>query len=172
MMLAILVGTRERLGDSLKAYIGALIRQQRLNRIRIERSRASSPEVPDAAGGSGTTAAVVSQTGFHLPEQYQGRHFRWSETEAAIRIRACPGRLSLRITCAPIRSLSDRIDLRFYCDGCRIPDGAISIGAEGFEVRMIIPQSGTVMLGWLCRAFPAIGDSRRLGLPVAVFELI
>ena len=67
--------------------------------------------------------------------------------------------------------MSDGIDLRFYCDGRRIPDGAISAGAEGFEIRMIIPQSGTVFLGWLCQAFPATDDPRRLGLPVAGFEL-
>jgi hypothetical protein len=172
MRLAVLVGTREQLGRSLKAYIGALIRQQRLNRIRIERLAAPSAVVADAGGGSGTTAAVANQTGFHLPEQYQGRHFRWSETEAVICIRARPGRLILRMTCAQVRSLSHSIDLRFYCDGRRIPDGAISIGAEGFEIRVIIPQSGTAMLGWLCRAFPATGDSRRLGLPVAGLELI
>ena len=171
MTLAILVGRRDQLGHALKAYIGALIRQQRLNRIRIERLGAQPPAVPDEGGGPGTTAAVVSQTGFHLPERYQGHHFRWSETEAAIRIRASPGRLTLRIRCAQVRSLSDSIDLRFYCDGRRIPDGAISAGAEGFEIRMIIPQSGTVILGWLCQAFPATDDRRRLGLPVAALEL-
>jgi hypothetical protein len=68
--------------------------------------------------------------------------------------------------------LSNRIDLRFYCDRRRIPDGAILAGAEGFEIRMIIPQSGTVILGWLCQAFPATGDSRRLGLPVTALALI
>ena len=172
MMLANWVGTRGQLGRSLKVYIGALIRQQRLNRIQIERPRASVAAVPGPGGGSGTAAAVVIQTGFHLPEQYQGRDFRWSETEAAICIRACPGRLTLRIACAQVRNLSDRIDLRFYCDGRRIPDGAISAGAEGFEIRIIIPQSGTVILGWLCQAFPATGDSRRLGLPVTGLALI
>jgi hypothetical protein len=161
------VGPREWLRRSLKHYIAALIGYQRLSLIENERvNRAAGAEE------SNSLTAVLSQTGFYPLEQYQGRTFRWSETEAAVRLRAPPGRLSIRITCLPVRSLSDRIDLRFYLDGRPVPDGAVSTGSNGFEIRIVVPQSGMATLGWICRALPAPSDPRRLGLPILNFELI
>jgi hypothetical protein len=161
------VGPREWLRRSLKHYIAALIGYQRLSLIRGEHSNDS-----DDAEESNPRTAVLSQTGFYPLEPYHGQTFRWSETEAAVRFLAPPGRLSIRITCLSVRSLSRRIDLRFYLDGRPVPDGAVSTGSNGFEIRIVVPQSGTATLGWICRAFPARSDPRRLGLPILNFELI
>jgi hypothetical protein len=163
--LASWVGPRKWLRGSLKHYIAALIEYQRLTLIGNERLNRDD-------GPAGSRAAVLTKTGFYPLEQYHGREFRWSETEAAIRFCARPGRLSIRIRCLPVRSLSDRIDLRFYLDGRPVPNGAVSRDSNGFEIRLIVPDLGTATLGWICRAFPARADPRRLGLPITGFELI
>jgi hypothetical protein len=126
----------------------------------------------DGRAESNPQAAVLVRTGFYPLEQSQGQEFRWSETAAAARFRARPGGLSIRITCLPVRSLSDQIDLRFYLDGRPVPNDAVSIDSNGFEIRIVVPQSGMATLGWMCRAFPAPSDPRRLGLPILNFELI
>jgi hypothetical protein len=64
MMLVILVGTREQLGHSLKAYIGALIRRQRLNRIAHDGRRRE----PDWLPSSG----AVSRSPFSLERNRSG----------------------------------------------------------------------------------------------------
>jgi hypothetical protein len=159
-------GTRDQLSAYFRSHIAALIRYQRLARIRIERQ-----EGRHRATGSGRPPAVLSRTGFFLLERHRGSEFRWSETEAAIRIRARPGRLSVFIKCPAIRSLSDQIDLRFYLEGRRVPEVAISRESDGFEVRIVMPPSGSARLGWVCLPFPAANDPRRLGLPVMRLEL-
>ena len=107
MTLALAGSSREQLGACFKDYIGALIRRQRLACIRAERRNLTQR-------GSDTNAVVLKQTGFYPLEQYQGSAFRWSETEAAVRIRARPAYRSIRIECAPVRSLSERMDVRFF----------------------------------------------------------
>ena len=164
-VVAMLAGSQARLGLCLKRYIAALIRYQRLTRIRADRISGTQH------AAVAENATVVTQAGFYPLEHYQGSAFRWSETEAAIRICARPGRLSVRIKCLGIRSLSHQIDLRFYLDGKRIPQGAISREADGFGMQIIVPPSGTARLGWVCLPFPATGDPRRLGLPVMRLEL-
>ena len=69
-----------------------------------------------------------------------------------------------------IRNLSET-DLRFYFDSKRIPDDAISMDANDFEIRIDLPKSGTCKLGWICRPFKATRDSRHLGLPIMRVEL-
>jgi hypothetical protein len=165
MTLALAGSSREQLGACFKDYIGALIRRQRLACIRAERRSLTQR-------GSDTNAVVLKQTGFYPLEQYQGSAFRWSETEAALRIRARPGRRSIRIECAPVRSLSERMDVRFFFDGRPIPAGSILTGTEDFEIQVDVSESGTGTLGWICQPFPATADPRRLGLPVRRVELI
>jgi hypothetical protein len=165
-----MVGSRERLGARFRRYIAALIRYQRLKCIRAERLNGAAG-VSNTATASGVNALVLDRTGFYPLEKYQGSQFRWSETAAAIRLRAGAGRQSIRITCAPVRKLSDAIDVRFYFDGKRIPDHAISAGADDFEIHIDLPRSGACKLGWICRPFEATADPRRLGLPVTGVEL-
>jgi hypothetical protein len=168
-VLASMIGTRKWLSVRFKGYIKALIRYQRLNCIRTERlSRAGTQ---DAITGLGKNAAVLDQTGFYPLEQYQGNLFRWSENAAAIRLAVDAGRQSIRIKCVPVRSLSYKIDLRFYFDGKHIPDDAISTGVDTLEIRVDVPTSGTYELGWICRPFQARADPRRLGLPMMHVEL-
>lgn len=169
--LALLAGSHEHVGVRFKRYIEALIRYQRLNCIRAGRLRKAAAGTRDAITGPGENAAVLDRTGFYPLEQYQGSSFRWSETAAAIRLRAGTGRQSLRIQCVPVRKLSEEIDLRFYFNGRRIPDGAISTDVDDFEIRIDLPHSGTGELGWICRPFQAEADPRRLGLPIKRVEL-
>lgn len=102
--------------------------------------------------GLGHNAAALDQTGFYALEKYQGTAFRWSETAAAVRLRANAVRQSIRIKCVPVRKLSET-DLRFYLDAKRIPDDAILTDVDDFEIRIDLPQSGTGQLGWICRPF-------------------
>ncbi len=170
--LALMAGSREWLAVRFKRYIEALIRYQRLTCIRAERLRQAAEGTQGAVTGSGVNAAVLDRTGFYPLEQYQGRAFRWSETVAAIRLRASAGRQSVRIKCVPVRKLSGEIDLRFYFNGRRIPDGAISMDADAFEIGIDLPQPGAGELGWICRPFEAKADRRHLGLPVMRVELV
>ena len=70
-----------------------------------------------------------------------------------------------------VRRPSYEIDLRFYFDGKRIPDDAISTGVDTLEIRVDVPTSGTYELGWICRPFRDKADPRRLGLPITHVEL-
>src|SRR5882724_6605146 len=160
-------GPREWLRRSLTRYIAALIEYQRLTLIEDERSNTH-----DGPATSNDGAVVLSQTGFYPLEQYQGQVFRWSETEAAVRFRARPGDLSIRVKCLPVRSLSDRINLRFYLDGKPVPNRAISSKPAASKFSLLSRSLGRPHSGWLCRAFPATGDPRRLGLPILSLELI
>ncbi len=164
-MLAAVFGSREQLGACFKRYIAALIRSKRLACIRAERLRKVAAGARDAVTGLADNAMILDQTGFYPLEKYQSSAFRWSATAAAIRLRVNAGRGSIRIKCAPVRELS-ATDLRFYLDGKRIPDGAISTDVGNFEIRIELPQSGTYQLGWICRPFRAKADPRRLGLPI------
>jgi hypothetical protein len=170
VMLALVAGSRERLGARFKLYIAALIRLQRLHCIRTERLSRAAVGTPDAMIGLGRNA-VLDRTGFHPLEKYQGIQFRWNEPAAAVRVRADASRQSVLIKCVPnIRNLSET-DLRFYFDGERISDDAISMDLDDFEIRIDLPKSGTCKLGWLCRHLKATKHPRRLGLPVMRVEL-
>ncbi len=171
LRLAMVLATRDQLGRRLKDYIAALVRSQRLAQVGLAR-RKGLPAAPQRQEVKSRTRPILaSQTGFYPLEQHDGCQFRWSETEAAIRIEARPGRLALQIGCAQFRSLSNNIDLRFYCDGRRLPKGATKPATDGFELQIVVPSSGTTDVGWLCRAFPAARDPRALGLPVMRIEL-
>jgi hypothetical protein len=170
-VLAGVIGSRQRLGVVFKRFIAALIRSERLRCVRAERlSRAG--EARDAITGSGDDTAILAQTGFHPLEKFDGCSFRWSETAAAVRLRTNDGDTSIRIKCMPVRDLAHRIDLRFYLDGGPVPDGAIAVDIDGCEIRIDLLQSGTHILGWICRRFEAEADPRHLGLPVAGVELV
>lgn len=167
--LAAVIGSRQRLGVVFKRFIAALIRYQRLKCIRAERRRGGTRDVMN---GSGDDGVVLDRTGFYPLEKFDGLSFRWSETAAAVRLHVNDGDRSIRINCAPVRDLADGIDLRFYLDGRRIPDGAIVIDRDRFEIRIDLPRSGTSTLGWMCRRFEAKADPRHLGLPVVGIELV
>ncbi|MCP3403842.1 glycosyltransferase family 2 protein [Bradyrhizobium sp. CCGB20] len=155
-----MVGSRDGIARWLKRYIASLIRFQRLDCIHGsgEAAGAKLPRLGDR---------VVAQAGFHAPEVWQHRSFRWSEPEAALRIRVPNGRNVIRIASPEIRGPLDRIGVRFYLDGVRLSDAAIAIDADAFVLQFDQPSSGTAILAWTCSRFAAQGDERRLGLPVA-----
>ncbi|MGY8680598.1 glycosyltransferase family A protein [Bradyrhizobium sp. UFLA05-153] len=158
------VGSRESIARWMKRYIAALIDFQRLDCIR---------RVREAGGGPLQRLGdpVLAQAGFNAVETWQGRAFRWSEPEAAVRISARPGRNVVRVQCLNVREPFNRIGLRFYLDGERIAERSIAIHEDGFELRLELPSPGEATLAWTCPRFAAVGDSRRLGLPVVAIEV-
>lgn len=170
LTLVRLAGSRESIAGWLKRYIAALIRYQRLASIRTLQAKGASATARNKIAPLGTPVRV--QTGFYPLERQQDRAFRWSETEAAIQIRADSGPSTIRLVCLPVRQPLDKIDLRFYLDERRIPDDAVSKRADGCEIQFDLPPSGTVRLGWVCRPFHAVADPRRLGLPIMHVEVI
>ncbi|WP_438265072.1 glycosyltransferase family 2 protein [Bradyrhizobium commune] len=159
-----IVGTREATARGIRRYIAALIYFQRLECIHGSREAvgwASSP----------VSDQVMAQAGFNAPEVWRRRNFRWSEPEAVLRIKAAPGRNIIRIASPQIREALDRIGVKFYLDGRRVADAAITIDADAFVLRIDLPPSGTAMLVWTCPRFVAANDPRRLGLPVAGIDV-
>ncbi|GLR85781.1 glycosyltransferase family 2 protein [Bradyrhizobium iriomotense] len=157
-------GSPETIARWMKLYIAALIDFQRLDCIhRVRNARG----VPLQRLGD----QVLAQAGFNAAEIWQGRAFRWSEPEAAIRISVRPGRNVVRVQCLNVRGPVDRIGLRFYLDGARVADRSIAIHEDGFELCLELPSSGAATLAWTCPSFAAVGDPRRLGLPVVGIEV-
>ena len=156
LTFAALAGPRESVARCMKRYIAALIRYQRLRCI------SAVARLGDRTFG---------QSGFHPLERWNDRDFRWSETEAAVRIQGRRGRNTIRIECLAVREPLDQIDLRFYLGSQRIANGAIVYGADKVEFQVDLPPSGSGMLTWMCRPFRAVADPRRLGLPVARVEV-
>jgi hypothetical protein len=163
-----LAGSREAIARWMKIYIAALIRYQRLKCVAAARRGAAMPRTVLPRLG----VDVLAQTGLYPQEQWQGIPFRWSETEAAVRIHGQPGRNLIRIECPAVRVPFDQIGVRFCLDDKRVADEAIMSGAAHFELRLDLPPSGTMRLGWICPPFAAVADPRRLGLPVARIEVI
>ena len=161
---AVMLATREGLARRFKDHVAALIHDERLRRVA---AMAKLPATPS----SRRDETVMSETGFYRQELYLDEAFRWSKTEAAIRLRADAGRQTLRIKCLPVRSLSDDIGLRFHFDGRPLDQGAVVVVGDAIELQLIMPSSGTALLGWICMPFPAKPDPRTLGLPVMGFEL-
>ncbi|WP_461321664.1 glycosyltransferase family 2 protein [Bradyrhizobium barranii] len=157
-------GSRGSIARWLKRYIAALIHYQRLYCIRSIRG---------SLGGAAQSLGdqMVAQAGFHAWEVWQGRSFRWSEPEAAVRIEAPPGRAIIRIASPEIRGPLDRIGVQFYLDGVRVADAATVIDAGAFVLQLDLPPSGGAILAWVCPRFAAIDDPRRLGLPVAGIDV-
>lgn len=159
------VGSPESVSDRFKRYIAALIHLQRVNCIRIARraKRDGGPALPEEH--------VLARVGFYPLETWSGRKFRWSETEAAVRIRGPAGRTIVRIQSPVIREPLDRIGARFFLDGARVANRSITVEHDAFVLTLDLPASGTATLAWMCPRFRAVGDSRRLGLPVAAIEI-
>jgi hypothetical protein len=166
--LAAVAGSNQRLSVRFRQYIAALIGYQRLRCVRTEWIREMAAAKPDGAPVS--TRAVLNQTGFYAFEEYRGVRFRWSEDAAAIRLRTDAGRHYVRIKCLSVRNPVDT-DARFFLDGKRLPDHAVSRGVDGFEIRIDVPSSGAFVLGWICLALEGPADPRRLGLPIVSLEV-
>ncbi|MDI1262935.1 MAG: hypothetical protein PS018_06730 [bacterium] len=165
LIVVALAGSRESVARAMKTYIAALIRYQRLSSIRAARAGTAGYAATRSGG------LISTPSGFYPPERWNDRHFRWSETEAAVRIEGRPGRNTVRIECIDVREPLNRIDLRLFLDGRAIANETIAYGADKIEFPVDLPPSGIGTLAWMCRPFRAVADRRRLGLPVARIEV-
>lgn len=165
-MLSVLTvaGSRTRISKWLKRYIAALIHLRRLTCIHTVR-RASGCTLQRLGH------QVLVQAGFHAPETWLGRSFRWSEPVAVVLLEGMPGRNIVRIRCLDARGPLDRIWPRFYLEGARVAEGAIAINDGSFILCLDLPPSGTARLAWVCSHLSARDDPRRLGLPIAAIEV-
>ena len=154
------VGSSETICRWMKRYIAALIRLQRLDCIH---------------GGDGQAGLVgqkiLAQIGFHAGESSAGHTFRWSEPQAAVRIKGIPGRNIIRIHSPALRAALDKIGTYFYFDGTPVAPEAIVIGCDSFTLSLDLPPSGIATLAWSCPVLKGIGDSRRLGLSVVAIDV-
>ncbi|MGR4927067.1 glycosyltransferase family 2 protein [Bradyrhizobium sp. CAR08] len=157
-------GSSDAIARWMRRYIAALIRHQRLDCIhRLGR---------DAGPVDGLLGErVVAQIGFHAEEFSAGHTFRWSEPEAAVRIKGRPGRTIVRVRSPALRAPLDTIDTRFYVDGTAIRPEAVVTGCDSYTLSLDLPPSGIATLAWACPMFRGVGDSRRLGLPIAAIDV-
>lgn len=161
----LLAGSRESVSHKFRRYIAALIRLQRLETI------AAARQEREAADSKPSKDCVLTQTGFYPRESWSDRVFRWSETEAAVRIERLSGCSTVRIQCLPVRDL-EGANVRFYLDGRRLAGSTIVLRGDAFILSVGAPASGrAASLVWTCSAFEAINDPRRLGLPVAAIAI-
>jgi hypothetical protein len=158
------VGSSDAIAWWMKRYIASLIRLQRLDCIR----RVGGSAKP-VMGGLGD--GVVAQIGFHAVESSAGHTFRWSEPQAAVRIKGLPGRNTVCIRNPPLRAPLDKIGTQFYLDGAHVDPATIEIDRDRYTLRLDLPKSGIATLAWACPVLRGAGDVRRLGLSVVAIEV-
>ncbi len=172
LRLAAVTGSRDWLRDRFKNYIAALIHAQRLKAIGMLR-RARRNILQPGYVGLNPDALAADAAGFYPLEKYQGDVFRWSETAAAVRMFAAGGPQDISIDCITARDLTDtKSDFRFYIDGVRIRATQIAIEGSRIRIGLDLTKPRTFILGWTCLPFPAVADSRQLGLPIKRIALI
>jgi hypothetical protein len=164
LLVLTVAGSSEAIARWMRRYIAALIRLQRLDCIhRLGR---------DARSAGGLLGGhVIAQIGFHAEEFSAGHIFRWSEPEAAVRIKGMPGRTIVRVRSPALRAPLDTIDTRFYVDGTPVAPAAVVTDYDSYTLSLDLPPSGIATLAWACPVFRGVGDSRRLGLPVAGIDV-
>ena len=172
LWLATAAGSRNPLHDRFRKYIAALIHAQRLAAIGTLRRGTRHTQQPGYVG-LGPDALAADAAGFYHLEKYQSDDFRWSETAAAVRMFAAGGPQDISIDCILARDLTDaKSDFRFYIDGVRIRATRMSIEGGRIRIALDLTQPRTFILGWTCLPFPAVADSRQLGLPIKRIALI
>lgn len=158
------IGSSDAIGRWMKRYIASLIRLQRLDCIHHAHRQAGS-----AAGLMGKH--IIAQIGFHAEESSAGYTFRWSEPQAAVRIKGAPGRNIVHVRSPALRAPLDRIGTHFYLDGVSVDPRAIVTGCDGYTLALDLPPSGIAILAWSCPVLRGVGDSRRLGLSVVAIDV-
>jgi hypothetical protein len=157
-------GSSDAIANWMKRYIASLIRLQRLACIRGLGDHARP--APKLLGDR-----VLAQLGFHAVESSAGYTFRWSEPQAAVRIKGLPGRNTVCIRSPALRAPLDKIGAQFYLDGARVDPAAIDIGCDRYTLSLDLPKSGVATLAWACPALRGVGDVRRLGLSVVAIDV-
>ena len=157
-----LIGPSSAVTHWMKRYIASLIRVQRLD--CIGRVRGQAGEAVPRLG-----ANVLAQAGFHDLESSSGFTFRWSEPQAAVRIKGAPGPNRVCIRSPPLRGPLNEILTQFYLDGRRVD--AAATGDDSYTLSVDLPPSGIATLAWACSMLRGTDDSRRLGLSVTAIEV-
>lgn len=160
----VVVGSNDAIARWMTRYIASLIRLQRIE--CIDRIRGPARPVPKPLGKQ-----VIAQLGFHAVETFAEHTFRWSEPQAAVRIKGAPGRNTICIQSPALRAPLDKIGARFYLDGARVDPDAIVIGSDSYTLSLDLPQSGIATLAWACPVLRGVGDARRLGLSVVAIDV-
>jgi hypothetical protein len=158
------VGSSKAIARGMRRYIASLIRLQRLDCIH-RRGRDTGP-VDRVLGGD-----VLAQIGFHAEEFSAGRTFRWSEPEAAVRIKGTPGRNIVHIRSLAVGAPLDAIGTRFYVEGAPVDPEAVVINRDGYRLSLDLPPTGIATLAWSCPVLRSAGDLRRLGLPIEAIDV-
>ncbi|MCP3448247.1 glycosyltransferase family 2 protein [Bradyrhizobium sp. CCGUVB14] len=158
------VGSSDAIAHWMKRYIASLIRLQRLECIR--RVRGHVRPAPKLLGDH-----VLAQIGFHAEETAAGYTFRWSEPQAAVRIKGTAGRNTVCIQSPALRAPLDKIGTQFYLDGAPVDPAAIEIGCDRYTLSLDLPKSGVATLAWACPVLRGVGDARRLGLSVVAIDV-
>ncbi len=159
-----MVGSGDAMARWMKRYIASPIRLQRLACIR--RIPGHARPAPKLLGDR-----VLAQLGFHDVETAAGHIFRWSEPQAAVRIKGAPGRNTVCIRSPALRAPLDEIGTQFYLDGARVDPAAIEIGCDRYTLSLDLPKSGVATLAWACPVLRGVGDARRLGLSVVAIDV-
>ncbi|WBL78683.1 hypothetical protein I3J27_38095 [Bradyrhizobium xenonodulans] len=158
------IGSSDAIGRWMKCYIASLIRLQRLDCIHHAHRQAGP-----VAGLMGKQ--IIAQIGFHAEESSAGHTFRWSEPQAAVRIKGTPGRNIVRIRSPALRAPLDTIGTYFYLDGKPVDPEAIVTGSDSYTLNLDMPPSGIATLAWACPVLRGVGDSRRLGLSIVSIDV-
>lgn len=161
LAFARLFGSKTSLRASFKRYIAALIHEARLKYI----ATASSPIGPVQFLRPFDLFANES-AGLHPREQFDGATFRWSEGSAAVSAWLPAGTSRIRIECCSVRPLVRDLDATFFVNEMIISAADVLVRGNVIELTARAAASGPIRLAWICKAFPAYGDSRSLGLPI------
>jgi hypothetical protein len=97
--------------------------------------------------------------------------FRWSEPQAAVRIKGEQGHNTVRLRSPALRAPLDRIGTHFYLDGAPIDPEAIVTGCDSYTLSVDFPPTGIATLAWSCPVLRGLGDSRRLGLSIVAIDV-
>ncbi|MGY4328184.1 hypothetical protein ACVWWG_002601 [Bradyrhizobium sp. LB7.2] len=98
-------------------------------------------------------------------------HFRWSEPQAAVRIKGEPGHNTVRLRSPALRAPLDRIGTHFYLDGAPVDPEAVVTGSDSYTLSVDFPPTGIATLAWSCPVLRGVGDSRRLGLSIVAIDV-
>jgi hypothetical protein len=160
------------------SYVSA---QQRITRsVQLHESAKQNGMAPSEAGvgvlGAERLDGVIA--GVHGLERQGGRAFRWTEPVSLLRLIPPANGAVLRLDTGGLRGRPLDYLHRIYAGGMQLPPDLISGDRETLEARLppsfaqAIGREGVVLL---CRPLipsrTGSSDRRRLGMPIAEFEL-
>lgn len=141
-------GPKTLLSASLRAYIAALIHQQRLACVRG--AHGTPAETP------GWDVFAPGNAGSHPIETDRGKRFRWSEPAAMLPGWMPAGQHRILIGCLPVRSVIDA-QPRLFLDGRPVSMQDVVVSSRSIELRVETSRPRLATLAWTCGSFAAPG---------------